>query len=400
MVPLAERRCPLTRVGFTLIGGSAWTGGVQYLHNLLAAAAAHCPERVTPVLFVGDDVSADSLGSLASIPGLTVVRSPAFAAPRRRSAMLRALLTGRDAAASQAFAAQRIDVVFEAAQFFGSRLELPAIAWIPDFQHRHLPQLFPFMARWKRELGFRAQIRGGRTIVLSSEDARRDCEHFYPVTAGRTRVLPFAVPSPPETPVDPQSVAGGYRLPPAFFFLPNQFWQHKNHSLVIDALALLKARGRTDIVIAASGKQLDGRNPAHFPALQARIRAAGIESQLPLLGLIPREHLGALMRACVALLNPSLFEGWSTTVEEARSLGVPLLLSDLAVHREQAGTAARYFDRHSAESLANALADFPALSSADRLAAEGQARTDSAARVVAFAQRFADIVESVKVKKD
>ena len=48
------------------------------------------------------------------------------------------------------------------------------------------------------------------------------------------------------------------------------------------------------------------------------------------------------MCASVALLNPSHFEGWSTTVEEARALGVPMLLSDLDVHLEQAQGIARF----------------------------------------------------------
>ncbi len=42
------------------------------------------------------------------------------------------------------------------------------------------------------------------------------------------------------------------------------------------------------------------------------------------------------MLCSTALINPSQFEGWSTTVEEAKSLGVKMLLSDLEVHKEQA----------------------------------------------------------------
>ena len=44
-----------------------------------------------------------------------------------------------------------------------------------------------------------------------------------------------------------------------------------------------------------------------------------------------------------ALINPSRSEGWSTTVEEAKSFGVPMILSDIDVHREQTGGTARYF---------------------------------------------------------
>lgn len=43
---------------------------------------------------------------------------------------------------------------------------------------------------------------------------------------------------------------------------------------------------------------------------------------------MPYEHVPALLRESVALLNPSLFEGWSTTVEEGKSPGKHVLMSD------------------------------------------------------------------------
>ena len=58
-----------------------------------------------------------------------------------------------------------------------------------------------------------------------------------------------------------------------------------------------------------------------------------------------------------ALINPSRFEGWSTTVEEAKSFGVPMILSDIDVHREQTGGVARYFGTDDPEALANHLSD-------------------------------------------
>ena len=79
------------------------------------------------------------------------------------------------------------------------------------------------------------------------------------------------------------------------------------------------------------------------------------------------------MNASTALLNPSLYEGWSTTVEEARSAGVPMLLSDLTVHREQAGDRAAYFSGGDAEGLANLLQSYqPLLRAALRVAARAE----------------------------
>ena len=61
------------------------------------------------------------------------------------------------------------------------------------------------------------------------------------------------------------------------------------------------------------------------------------------------------MRSSVAVINPSLVEGWSTSVEEAKSLRVPLVLSNIPVHREQAIRDAIFFDPHSAAAAAAAL---------------------------------------------
>lgn len=108
--------------------------------------------------------------------------------------------------------------------------------------------------------------------------------------------------------------------------------------------------------------------------------------------MIPYPHLASLMRASTALLNPSQFEGWSTTVEEARVMGVPMLLSDLDVHREQMGTDALYFDRHSAQSLADALDGFVPLDESQRTLRAEVARESALQRVERFARDFVELV--------
>ena len=383
------------RVAFTLIGGGKGTGGYNYLLNLLRLLLEHEAPRVTPVLFLGNDVAPGDAAPFEALAGLAIVRSVVFDHARRGNSFATALLCGVDAPLRAALRAARIDVVFESAQFFGWRLGLPVLAWMPDFQHRHLRHMFSGRGYWRRELGFQAEIAAGRTVMLSSEDARRDCERFYPRTVGRTRAVRFAIP-PGDAPTLAQAraVANRHGLPEHFLFMPNQLSKHKNHLLVLDALALLRQRG-CSVVVVSSGKQVDERHPDHFPAVQARLQALGLQDQFRLLGMIPYAELGALMRCSVALLNPSLFEGWSTPVEEARSLGVQLLLSDLDVHREQAGAAATYFERHSATSLADALAAARPLPDAERERRLAEARADAELRVRQFAADFAALVDDV-----
>lgn len=340
------------RVAFTLIPRRSWAGGYNYQSNLFAALNTYCPGEITPVVFAGQRADAADFAALGLIPGVELAQSAAF---DRRLAGFSALSLGLDYAAADEFRARKIDVVFESARFFGWRLPYPAVAWFPDLQHRRLPQLFSKTARWQREIGFRAQIAAGRIIMLSSESALRDCQKFYPGSAGRTSVVKFATQPPAELlAADPSVVREQYQLPRQYFYLPNQFWRHKNHQVVVDALAILAQRG-DNVVVAASGSKEDPREPEYFDTLMREIVGGGLERKFRYLGMIPLPHVYALLRGATALINPSRFEGWSTTVEEAKSFGVPMILSNIDVHREQAGDGALYFNTGDATALADLL---------------------------------------------
>src|SRR4029077_13980561 len=177
------------------------------------------------------------------------------------------LAFGLDSPAASEFRDKRIDVVFENARFFGWPLPFPAIAWFPDLQHLRLPQLFSPAARWRRELGFRVQIMSGRHVMLSSESALIDIRKFYPGLTNDASVVRFA--TQPEAALLTANIAEiltKYDLPPRYFYLPNQFWRHKNHQVVVNALTILKQRA-CDIVVAASGSPKDTGGTDYFDNL-------------------------------------------------------------------------------------------------------------------------------------
>ena len=161
---------------------------------------------------------------------------------------------------------------------------------------------------------------------------------------------------------------------------------------MIEALRILRQQGYNPVV-AASGRAEDYRYPEHFAGLQALVAGYELTHNFRFLGVVPRPHVFSLMRVCTALINPSLSEGWSTTVEEGKSLGVPMLLSDLRVHREQAGNCACFFDAKAAAELASLMArheDSPATSRRDR---EIEAIAASQHRAKQFALDFSVTVE-------
>ena len=341
------------RVAFTPIGGAGWTGGRHYLRNLLSALA-RAGSRVECLLFAGDDMERSELSELtpflAAPPRVDAIWSRRGASSRFR----RTAIAQRDRAAEAAFRAEGVDLVFQHSAWLGPRFGLPTVAWIADFQHRRLPRMFS-PANWiRREVGYAGLSLSATTILLSSEDARASCERYYPLARGRTAVLPFAVAPPPASwSGDVDSCRTRLVLPARYLYLPNQFWKHKNHAAAVEALALV-ARHHEDLVLVMSGALADPRHPEHPRRVLASIERLGLTPRCRVLGVIAYEDVLALIRGAVAVLNPSFSEGWSTTVEEAKVFGTPLLLSDLEVHREQAPEA-RFFDPRSPEALAAAL---------------------------------------------
>ncbi|MBK8397923.1 MAG: glycosyltransferase [Leptospiraceae bacterium] len=145
-----------------------------------------------------------------------------------------------------------------------------------------------------------------------------------------------------------------YGLDRPWFHVPNQFWAHKNHGIIIDALYKLKQQGK-DILVVSTGSTDDYRNPDYFITLRKRINEAGLVENFKILGVLPYNEVIALMRYSIAVINPSEFEGWSTTVEEAKSLGKKILLSNISVHQEQAPQRAYFFKPDDANELAKGM---------------------------------------------
>jgi glycosyltransferase involved in cell wall biosynthesis len=218
-----------------------------------------------------------------------------------------------------------------------------------------MPELFGKISWFKRELGFKMQIWAGRTILLSSNDAKQDCIKFYNVENNYTRVLRFPTVIPQYLlDVEISTLKELYLLPEKFVYIPNQLWLHKNHTLLIDALGILKKQGKK-VTIICTGNTKDPRSLEHFSLLQEKITQLKLESDFRILGLIPREHALGLLRTCTLLINPSFFEGWNTSVEEAKAFNVPMILSNIPVHKEQAGDKAYYFEPNNRGDVAQLL---------------------------------------------
>ncbi len=231
------------------------------------------------------------------------------------------------------------------------------IFWIPDFQDKQLPQFFTSEDLIKRDKRNFWIAYHSKKLVVSSESVLRDLEEFYPNYNTNVQVINFAVTHPKYEQLDIDQLRSEYHLPKDYFFAPNQFWAHKNQIIIIRALAELKQQG-IDVVVAFSGKENDNRNPDYFPGLKKLVEENDLTENIRFLGFLDREVQLQLMNHSKAIIQPSLFEGWSTVIEDAMAMNQTIIASDLEVNKEQLGESGIYFERLNHLELVNILKDF------------------------------------------
>jgi glycosyltransferase involved in cell wall biosynthesis len=384
-------------VGLIAQGGAGWMGGVEYIRNLVRAIAASSErigEHVKVSAIYGEKQKAAWTGTIEAAEIMVGKRGRGWPLvgryfPPGNQHFLRAVEAGS------------CDFIYPLTydNRYNVEVTLPLkrgqprfrwAGWIPDFQHRHLPQLFSADEIAKRDRGIELLLREAPRVVLSSQTAVEDLRRFHPHFAHKGEVLTFATFAPPEW----YSSNGGEDvswLPDRFFLVSNQFWKHKNHMAIFEALHLLRGKGIHPMVVC-TGQLQDFRDPDYTNVILQSLHKMGIAGQVLLLGLVERRTQIEMMRRCLAVVQPSLFEGWSTVVEDARVMGKPCLLSDIPVHREQDPPGARFFDPCAPQDLADRLAEaWETLRPGPDAAAEAVARTNGEARIAEVGRTFLEI---------
>ncbi len=371
---------------FNEIGGSSWTGGITYRKNLLLAIREHFPE--VQIALLTNDYKSEYPDYDEVIPYKSgSVKLPSIVYKAVRAKLL------IDLKLKSSLKGYHADVIFPSNVSAG---KTPSLLWIPDFQILHLPEFFSETQVRNYPKLMRQAIKKAPLVVLSSKDAQEDFRKFAPEYLSKTRLLRFVAHIPNGVyDEDPIEELRRYNIPERFIYVPNQFWAHKNHLLLLEALHILKNQGVKPFVVF-TGNPVDSRNPMHFVNILAKIAEYGLRDQIALLGFVKHKHVYTLMRQAAFVCNPSLFEGWSTPVEEAKSLGKSLLLSDLPVHIEQNPSESKYFDRFNADDLADKIKImWEEYAPGPNWALESQARNNFKTRSKEYASKFVEIVKEL-----
>lgn len=333
----------MINVGFTIIGGkTSWMGGINYLKNLLFAISQSTEGKIQPILFVGNKVDKKLL---KEFEGLAIIKQASVFDRFSFQWFVDFIL--RDLFKINPIINHLIknnDIkVFSHSFIYGTDLKCFSVNWIPDFQHLRLPNMFSKLNLLVRNYRLYSMAKYSDRIILSSYDAYNDYKNFAPKYIDKASVIHF-VSQTTVFKIKPISyLEAKYNFATKYFFLPNQFWAHKNHMVVFESIKLLKDN-YPDVLLLCSGLLMDNRNEKYINSLKNFVENNGLEKNIRFLGLIPYDDVKLLMHHCTAVINPSYFEGWSSSVEESKSMGKAMILSNIPVHKEQAAGQADFFE--------------------------------------------------------
>ncbi|MBR1133263.1 sulfotransferase [Bradyrhizobium iriomotense] len=222
------------------------------------------------------------------------------------------------------------DVLHSPVQIFSKPdFRIPSVLNLHDLQHLHFPENFnpsDIEAR-KRLYGLSASL--ADAIVVSSDFVRNDLINRMEIPAAKI----FTVPVTWDPMVieglekfSPQDAIAHYKLPPTYVIYPAQFWPHKNHARLVQALRIVRdKRPGTDLKLLFTGY----RGHSGWPTVRAAIQELGLEPDVICLDHVPVDHLAALYKGALYCVMPSTFEASSYPVIEAQVLGVPAMCSNV-----------------------------------------------------------------------
>ena len=348
----------MTKVAFWFDAPIEYSGGLNYIKNLLYAVSLVNDGRVKPYVFFPANMPDSVRNEFAQYA--TVVPTRLLERGTLAWFFHRVLyrLFGTMPMTTALLKRYQIDVVSHAWFVYKGKLPFRLISWIPDFQYLHLPELFPTLDPQQETLRNQAMIAQSDANILSSYCALADFKRIAPADCiDRAKVIQFVSQPRKESAANTVTLAAvrnKHGIEGDYFFLPNQFWAHKNHMLVLRALHKLKDQGR-EVLVVCTGTLVDYRvkDTPYVDSIHAYICQHGLQDNVRILGLIDYDEVLLLMKNAVAVLNPSRFEGWSSSVEEAKSAGKKILLSRIDVHVEQAPARGAYFDPDDADELAS-----------------------------------------------
>ncbi|MGQ0604258.1 MAG: glycosyltransferase family 4 protein [Anaerolineales bacterium] len=244
----------------------------------------------------------------------------------------------------------RLDVYFcPFSALYPRPVPKPAVMTLVDIQEQYFPEFFTVEDLYNRDFHFPVSTRLADRVVTISEFSKCSLVQHHRLSADKVVV---ACLSADEGFYQSERLARAPQaeLPADFIFCPANFWKHKNHDRLLQAVKLLRDQKQLSVPVVFTGfEQANG-----YP-LREKVAEYGLQAQTQILGYVTREEIAYLYRRARMLVFPSLFEGFGIPLVEAMASGCPVVASNTTSIPEVVLDAAELFDPLSPASIAEAI---------------------------------------------
>lgn len=178
----------------------------------------------------------------------------------------------------------------------------------------------------KRERYYREVLPKAVAVFADSELGAHNVVHRYTIDAKRVQVMRSSPSLQTRNSVavpDSIDVRRLYGFDGDYLFYPAQFWAHKNHIFIVQALHLLLRQHGVRLHAVFAGGDAGGTQ-AHVRGLA---QSLGLAAQIHFAGFVPEQTMPHLYRQALALVMPTYFGPTNLPPLEALQLGTPVIYS-------------------------------------------------------------------------
>jgi hypothetical protein len=342
----------LIRVAFVInFKKNSWLGGHNYFLNLFQFLKKYYSSKITVVILTNNK---EPLIRDKILSKFEIIQTNLFSNSNlfiRLANKLLIIIFGRSLILDFFFKRNKVSILSHSG-FLGRNSEVLSFPWFPDFQEIHYPKNF---SRWQilmRRINLFLSAKNCTKIIVSSNSVKEDLKKIDYFAYKKSYVLKHENKVINFRDILPLGkIKKKYNIKKKFFFIPNHYWVHKNHILVLKAILLADQTNSFEIL--SSGHTFDHRNPSYFKSILNFIKINKLKKRYKILGIIPFVDMCSLMYYSAAVINPSKSEGWGNSAEQANLIGKRVLLSDIPVHIEQKKNNYFYFNKDNPSSLFN-----------------------------------------------
>jgi len=246
---------------------------------------------------------------------------------------------------------QKIDFVFfvtpSPKPFYLQKLNYALTVY--DLCHRDFPEFSEVKAYnvyHLRELILNRCVGPATIVITESEKLKKMISNQFCKDENRIISIPNG-PSPLINFEDRNTNSKKLSLPENYFFYPAQFWEHKNHIRILEAIDILKKKNIiVDFVFC-------GKDKGNLKNIKNKINRLNISSQVKIFDFLSNEEIKFLYKNSIALVMPTYFGPTNIPPLDAWANELPVIYSKHL--SEQTLDAALYADPNSSEELADTI---------------------------------------------